>query len=153
MLSDETTILSPRIGALLADMAAEWATLDRCITAFDKEFAAFAKNDDRARRLASIPGIGPLSASALVAAVGEARSFARGPACCMEDWKAKKTRSSADIYATGTEFGRPRSSIRLRTSTAMAISVAWASAVWKRSIGPMTCLKRPIWPSTKALRL
>jgi hypothetical protein len=75
------------------------------------------------------------------------------PACCMEDWKAKKTRSSADIYATRTEFGRPRSSIRLRTSTAMAISVAWASAVWKRSIGPMTCLKRPIWPSTKALRL
>src|SRR5512144_2720866 len=69
-------ILSLRIGALLADMAAEWAAIDRRITALDKEFAAIARNDDRARRLASIPG--PLTASALVAAVGEARSFARG---------------------------------------------------------------------------
>lgn len=78
LLSDETAILSPRIGTLLADMAAEWAAIDRRITALDKEFAALARNDDRARHLASIPGIGPLTASALVAAVGEARSFARG---------------------------------------------------------------------------
>jgi transposase len=56
LLSDETAILSPRIGALLADMAAEWAAIDRRITALDKEFAAIARNDDRARRLASIPG-------------------------------------------------------------------------------------------------
>ena len=45
-----------------ADMAAEWAAIDRRITALDKEFAAFARNDDRARHLASIPGIRSLAA-------------------------------------------------------------------------------------------
>ena len=42
------------------------------IEAFDDEFAAQAKTDDAARRLASIPGIGVLNATALSAAVGNA---------------------------------------------------------------------------------
>ena len=52
-------------------------------------------------------------------------------ACCTEIRKTEKVIFCADAHATRTEFGRPRSSIRLRTSTAMAISVAWASvAQW-----------------------
>lgn len=78
LLADETLALSSRIRSLLADMQAEWEAIDRRITAFDDEFAAFARADEPARRLATIPGIGPLIASALVAAVGEGRSFARG---------------------------------------------------------------------------
>lgn len=85
--------------------------------------------------------------------VGCRPGFRRRTACCTEIRKTDKVIFCADAHAPRTEFGRSRSSIRLRTSTAMAISVAWASAVWKRSIGPMTCLKRPIWPSTKALGL
>jgi hypothetical protein len=50
--------------------------------------------------------------------------------------------------ATRTEFGRPRSSIRLRTWAAMA--VARASSLWKRSPSPMTCFQRANWPSTPA---
>ncbi len=46
--------------------------------AFDKEFAAHARSDGHARRLLTIPGIGALNATALVAAVGDARTFARG---------------------------------------------------------------------------
>ena len=55
--------------------------------------------------------------------------------------------------ATRMEFGRPRSSMRLRTSTAMATSAACASSVWKRRLSPMTRFQRPIWPSTRARRL
>ena len=36
------------------------------------------KTDEAARRLATIPGIGVLNATALVAAVGNAETFARG---------------------------------------------------------------------------
>jgi transposase len=43
----------------------------------DDEFAARAKNDEAARRLATIPGIGVLNATALAAAIGEGQ-FARG---------------------------------------------------------------------------
>ena len=59
-------------------MRTEWRELDRRIAAFDTEFAARARNDADARRLATIPGIGVLNATALVAAVGNAQTFARG---------------------------------------------------------------------------
>ena len=69
--------LSARIRLLLADMRAEWAELDRRIGAFDEEFAASARQDEAARRLATVPGIGPINATALVVAVGDAGAFAR----------------------------------------------------------------------------
>lgn len=37
-----------------------------------------ARTDERARRLTSIPGIGALNATALVAAVGDAATFGKG---------------------------------------------------------------------------
>jgi transposase len=69
--------LSPRIRLLIDDMRAQWRELDRRIAAFDAEFVAVARSDMTARRLSTIPGIGTLNATALVAAVGNARSFAR----------------------------------------------------------------------------
>jgi transposase len=45
--------------------------------ACDAEFVAAGRSDVTARRLSTIPGIGTLNATALVAAVGNARSFAR----------------------------------------------------------------------------
>jgi transposase len=45
---------------------------------FDNEFAACARHDADARRLTTIPGIGVLNATALVAAVGNGQTFARG---------------------------------------------------------------------------
>ena len=59
-------------------MRAEWAELDRRIGAFDDEFAARAEADEAARRLATIPGIGVLNATALAAAIGDGAAFARG---------------------------------------------------------------------------
>ncbi len=63
---------------LLGDMRARWEDLDGRIAAFDAEFATMARNDDRARRLTGIPGIGALNATALVAAVGSAATFGKG---------------------------------------------------------------------------
>jgi len=71
-------VLSSRVRRLVDDMRAEWAELDRRIAAFDDEFAATAKADATARRLATIPGIGVLNATALAAAIGDAATFARG---------------------------------------------------------------------------
>src|SRR5919107_1366781 len=70
--------LSPRVRVLLEDMRAEWRELDRRIGAFDDEFAARARTDAAARRLATIPGIGVLNATALVAAIGTGKAFGRG---------------------------------------------------------------------------
>jgi transposase len=70
--------LSPRVRLLLDDMLEQWRDLDRRIEALDDEFAEMARGDPAARRLATIPGIGVLNATALVAAVGDASTFGRG---------------------------------------------------------------------------
>jgi len=47
------------------------------------------------------------------------------------------------------EVGRPKSSIRLSTWTATAISAFWRASVWECKPLPMTCLNRPIAASTR----
>jgi transposase len=70
--------LSPRMVRLVADARAQWAELDRRITAFDDELVRWVRENEDARRLTTIPGVGAIIASALVAAVGHAESFDRG---------------------------------------------------------------------------
>jgi transposase len=64
-----------RMLVLIEGMRAEWRSLDERITAFDDELAAQAKHDDRVRRLLSVPGIGVMNATALVAALGNGEAF------------------------------------------------------------------------------
>jgi transposase len=70
--------VGPRVRLLLDDMLDQWRGLDRRIAALDDEFAGMARNDPAARRLATIPGVGVLNATALVAAIGDGRTFSRG---------------------------------------------------------------------------
>jgi transposase len=78
MLDQEgETTLGRRMVALIEEMRLEWRELDRRIGAFDDEFAAHARSDEAARWLATIPGIGVLNATALVAAIGTGASFTR----------------------------------------------------------------------------
>ncbi|MFO1036624.1 MAG: IS110 family transposase [Geminicoccaceae bacterium] len=72
------TALSARMVALVGDLGARLRELDARIGVFDEEFAEHARTDDAARRLATIPGVGPINATALAAAVGDAATFARG---------------------------------------------------------------------------
>jgi transposase len=51
---------------------------DRRIKAYDDELMALTREDGAARRLATIPGIGVINATALLAAVGDASAFAKG---------------------------------------------------------------------------
>ncbi len=56
----------------------EWAELDRRMKAYDDELLQMAREDERARRLTTIPGIGVIHATALIAAIGDAYAFAGG---------------------------------------------------------------------------
>ncbi len=78
LLAAEQVSLSLRTRLLIDDQRAEWRELDRRILAFDEEFAREARTDEAARLLTTIPGIGPLNATALVAAIGKAETFGRG---------------------------------------------------------------------------
>jgi len=78
VLAEEASTLSSRMRQLVGDLREEWQALDGRIAAFDAEFVSRARTDEAARRLATVPGIGPINATALVAAVGDGRAFARG---------------------------------------------------------------------------
>jgi transposase len=60
---------------LLIEMVEE---LDRRIAELDREIARRAREDETARRLMTIPGIGPITATALTALAPPPESFARG---------------------------------------------------------------------------
>jgi transposase len=69
--------LTPRMLLMMDDMASELDAINARITALDGEIKAIATQDRDMRRLMEIPGVGPTIASALVAAVGDGRSFAK----------------------------------------------------------------------------
>ena len=78
LMSGEELAISARALRLLEDLRDEWASLDRRIKAYDDELAALTREDEQARRLATIPSIGVINATALLAAVGDGSAFAKG---------------------------------------------------------------------------
>lgn len=70
--------ISGRMMRLLGDLRDKWAELDRRIEAYDDELAQLTREDEMARRLATVPGIGVINATALLAAVGDGSAFSRG---------------------------------------------------------------------------
>jgi transposase len=77
MMAEGDETLSTRLHQLIGELRTEWRELDAKIKALNDEFVQLARNDAATRRLTSIPGIGVLNATALVAAVGNASSFAK----------------------------------------------------------------------------
>src|SRR5271163_4222116 len=77
VLSDDNNDLTPAMRRMLGELREDLARLDQRIVAVTREIEGLAARDDRARRLMTIPGIGPLAATALLAAVGDGRQFRR----------------------------------------------------------------------------
>jgi transposase len=78
MLEDASNDLSPRLCRLIAGLRAEWDWLDTAIDDIDRDVHQTTAADEVCRRLMTVPGIGPLTASAVVAAVGNGHAFRRG---------------------------------------------------------------------------
>jgi transposase len=61
----------------LAVLVRQWRTLTAEIDALGARLTAAAKADATARRLMTVPGVGPLTAHAVVAAIGDGSQFSR----------------------------------------------------------------------------
>lgn len=62
----------------LAMLAAQWRDTDAKIDALDREILMWHRGNAESRRLATIPGVGPLIASAIVATMGDPGRFETG---------------------------------------------------------------------------
>jgi transposase len=70
--------ISPRMPKLILGLYEDWCQLDERIEAVTSEIEKLALTEAKCRQLRSIPGIGPLISTALVAAIGTGEAFDRG---------------------------------------------------------------------------
>jgi transposase len=78
ILSSNSGALSPRMVRLIIDLAEDWRRLDERITVVSAEIEALAEQDRSCQRLMTVPGIGPIISSAVVAAIGNGAGFRQG---------------------------------------------------------------------------
>ena len=71
-------VLSSRIIRIIEDLSGDWRRLDERIEHVTEEIEELAHGTESCRQLMTIPGIGPIIASAMVAAVGSGTAFAKG---------------------------------------------------------------------------
>jgi transposase len=70
--------LPSRVAAALQDLLSHVRVLDERIGAYDRELQQHARTEPNAQRIQQLSGIGPITASAIVASVGTAREFRNG---------------------------------------------------------------------------
>ena len=64
--------------SLIVDLAQDWRRLDQRIENVSTEIEALAEQDDNCQRLMTVPGVGPIISSAVVAAIGNGFGFKQG---------------------------------------------------------------------------
>ena len=78
ILATRTDVLSPRLVRTLGDIVGDWKYLDERIERVTDEIEGLARTDVSCGQLMTVPGIGPIIASATVAAIGNGTAFAKG---------------------------------------------------------------------------
>ena len=78
IVEDGEQDLPPMFRQLLSQLHGYLRQLDEQVEALEKPLKAWHRDNDDSQRLAQIPGIGWLTATALVASIGDARSFKNG---------------------------------------------------------------------------
>ena len=78
VLAKRTDVLSVGMVHVIEDLATDWHRLDERIEGLSSESEALARHDAGCARLMTVPGVGPIISSAMVAAIGDGAVFAKG---------------------------------------------------------------------------
>jgi transposase len=78
ILATRGDVLSLRMSRVIEDLAGDWRQLDERIEGLSGEIEALARRDQACARLMTVPGIGPIISSAMVAAIGTGDAFSKG---------------------------------------------------------------------------
>ncbi len=115
ILAAPPDVLSPRMVRVIEDLAGDWRRLDERIEGLSGEIEAIARQDAGCERLMSVPGIGPIISSAMVAAIGAGDAFAK------EDIEAWQSLPACPVRPGGMgcidqaqELGAPRAQAMAR---------------------------------------
>lgn len=78
LLEEESSALSPAMQQLIGGLWDEWCATDEAVQSLSRQLEQLARQDDACRRLMTVPGVGALVATAMVAAVADGSAFSRG---------------------------------------------------------------------------
>ena len=78
ILADTENALSSRLRERFSDLFRQLRELSEMVADWEREILSWHRENPLSRRLQEIPGVGPLTASAFVASVGDARTFKSG---------------------------------------------------------------------------
>jgi transposase len=78
ILATPPEVLSPRMVRVIEGLAGDWHRLDERIEGLSGEIGVIARQDAGCERLMSVPGVGPIISSAMVAAIGTGDAFSKG---------------------------------------------------------------------------
>jgi transposase len=101
ILATHSDVLSPRMLRIVEDLAADWRRLDEHVESLSGEIAMVARQDKGCEQLMTVPGIGPIISSTMVAAAGTGDVFSKGPtsapglAWCRNRYRPVTAQSSA----------------------------------------------------------
>jgi transposase len=134
ILAKRTDVLSPRMSHLLEDLAGDWRRLDERIEQLSSEIEALARQNEGCARLMSVPGIGPIIASAMVAAIGTGDTFSKGRDFGAWLGLVPRQISTGDRTILGSISKRGNRYLR-----ALFVQAAWVVLV---KVGPKGCEQR-----------
>lgn len=78
ILKNRQDEISPRMADLIVGLYEDWLRLDERIGSLTAEIEQIAHKEANCRLLMSVPGVGPIISTAMVAAIGDGEAFERG---------------------------------------------------------------------------
>jgi transposase len=120
--------LSPRMLRVIEELTGDWRRLDQRIEDVSSEIEALARQDKSCERLMTVPGIGPIISSAMVAAIGTGDAFSKRPRLWRVAWAGTKQISTGDRTILGSISKRGNRYLR-----ALFVQAAWVVLV---KVGP-----------------
>jgi transposase len=136
ILAQRADVLSPRMLRIHEDLAQDWRRLDDRIEAVTSEIEALSKNTEACRHLMTIPGIGPIISSAVVAAIGNGTAFTRGRDFAAWLGLIPKQLSTGDRTILGRITKRGNRYLRMLFLQAARVVLVWPRNWMKHSFGP-----------------
>ena len=86
IVGDSDDGLNDLVRALIGELQEELTELDRRIAGYDRKIRELYRNSEICQRLGKIEGIGPVTATALIVAVGDPKLLQEWPSVCGMAW-------------------------------------------------------------------
>jgi transposase len=128
ILAKRSDVLSPRMMRIIEDLAGDWRRLDERIEGLSTDITSLVEKDPACERLMTVPGIGPIISSAMVAAIGNGEVFSKGRDFAAWLGLVPRQLSTGDRTILGKISKRGNRYLRV-----LFVQAAWVVLIWPQS--------------------